>query len=213
MTMRERVLIADDHPAARAGIAGALEAAGFEICAEAKDADAALAAALVHRPDVCMLDIHMPGNGIAAAEAIKAKLPETAVIMMTVSRNDSDLFDALRAGASGYLLKDMDPQRLAAAVEGVLKGEAALPRALMAQVIDEFRERGRRRRLPLFESRGVELTSREWEVLELLRSGLSTAEIAARLFVTQATVRTHVAAVLKKLHVPDRKSALNLLNR
>ena len=94
----------------------------------------------------------------------------------------------------------------------MLEGEAALPRALVARVVDEFRERGRRRRLPLTKQKGVELTSREWEVLELMREDLTTAEIAERLFVSPVTVRSHIAAVLKKLRVPDRKAALKLLD-
>lgn len=213
MSIGIRVLVADDHPAARAGIAYALTAGGFDVCAMAEDAETAVSEAIRSTPDVCLLDVHMPGNGIAAAGRIAARLPETAVVMLSVSRNDADLFDSLRAGAAGYLLKDMDPERLPAAVEGVLKGEAALPRTLVAQLIEEFRERGRRRRLPLVAGRGVELTSREWEVLELMRDGLATAEIAARLFVTPATVRSHVAGILRKLRVPDRKSALALLER
>jgi DNA-binding NarL/FixJ family response regulator len=206
-----RVVIADDHPPTRAGIARALEGDNFVICAEAPDAATAIAAALQHRPDVCLLDIHMPGNGVDAAGEITSRLPETSVIMLTVSRNDSDLFDALRAGASGYLLKDMNPSRLADAIRGVLNGEAAMPRTLVAHLIEEFRERGRRKRLFLRRRQPVDLTSREWEVLELMRQGLSTSEIAARLFITNATVRTHIAAVLRKLHASDRKEALALL--
>jgi len=208
-----RVLVADDHPAARAGVALALEQAEFQVCAQAADAESAVREALRSKPDVCLLDVHMPGSGISAAVRITTALPQTAVIMLTVSRNESDLFDSLRAGAAGYLLKDMDPNRLSSAVEGVLRGEAALPRTLVAQVIEEFRERGRRRRVPLLQTRGVELTSREWEVLELMRAGLTTAEIAGRLFVTQVTVRSHVAAILKKLRAPDRKTALAMLER
>jgi DNA-binding NarL/FixJ family response regulator len=153
----------------------------------------------------------MPGNGIAAAASIVAEVPGTAVVMLTVSRNDADLFDALRAGAAGYLLKDIDPKRLPFALRGVLAGEAALPRALVARVLDEFRERSRHRVLSLRGQRGVDLTSREWEVLALLREGLTTAQIAERLFVSKVTVRRHVASVLKKLRVPDRKAALDLL--
>ena len=170
-----------------------------------------MAAAERERPDVCLLDIHMPGNGISAAAQITQAHPDIAVVMLTVSRDDNDLFDALRAGALGYLLKDTDPDRLPHALQGVLEGEAALPRALVARVIDEFRERGRRRRLPLTKQKGVELTSREWEVLELMREDLSTAEIAERLFVSPVTVRSHIAAVLRKLRVPDRKAAVKLL--
>ena len=190
----------------------ALERAGFMIVAETADAPGAVAAAEREAPDVALLDIHMPGNGISAAAEITHANPDVAVVMLTVSRDDSDLFDALRAGALGYLLKDTDPDRLPLALRGVLAGEAALPRALVARVVDEFRERGRRRRLPLAKQKGVELTSREWEVLELMREDLSTAEIAERLFISQVTVRSHIAAVLRKLRVPDRKAALKLLD-
>jgi DNA-binding NarL/FixJ family response regulator len=206
-----RVVVADDHPALRRSVRVALEGNGFEICGETDTATGTIETALRERPDVCLLDIHMPGSGIAAAAEISLRLPETAVVILTVSRNDTDLFDALRAGAAGYLLKDMDPARLANALRGVLAGEAALPRALVARVIEEFRERGRRRLLPLLGERGVELTSREWEILELLRTGCTTAEIAQRLFVSKVTVRRHVSSILRKLRVADRKSALRLL--
>jgi DNA-binding NarL/FixJ family response regulator len=208
-----RVLIADDHPPTRAGVRMALEAGGFEVCAEAGDAAGAIEAATRELPDVCLLDIHMPGDGIHAAEAISHELPDTAVVMLTVSREDTDLFDALRAGASGYLLKDIDPARLPLALHGVLEGEAALPRQLVALLIEEFRERRRRRRIPLRGRRSAELTDREWEVLQLMRQGAQTEEIAARLFISPVTVRTHVSAILRKLHVPTREAAIELLDR
>jgi DNA-binding NarL/FixJ family response regulator len=206
-----RIVIADDHPPTRAGIARALDGDEFTICAEAFDARTAVDAALSHRPDLCLIDVHMAGSGIAATREITTRLPETAVIMLTVSRNDEDLFDALRAGAAGYLLKDMNPDRLPDAIRGVLNGEAAMPRMLVAQLIDEFRERGRRRRLFLGRRRPVDLTSREWEVLVLMREGLSTTEIAARLFIANPTVRTHIASILRKLQASDRKDALRLI--
>ena len=116
----------------------------------------------------------------------------------------------LQAGAAGYLLKDMDPDRVPNALEGVLAGEAALPRTLLLRVMDEFRDRGRRKlRLP--GRKDADLTDREWEVLNGLRDGLSTQEIATKLFVSAATVRSHVASVLKKLRVPDRDAAVKLL--
>jgi DNA-binding NarL/FixJ family response regulator len=118
---------------------------------------------------------------------------------------------ALDAGAAGYLLKDTTAARLPYAVRGVAEGEAALSRKLTARVLDEFRGRAQRRRLPLPHQHGVDLTSREWEVLELMRQELSTAEIAKRLFVSPVTVRTHVAALLRKLNVPDRRAAIELL--
>jgi len=207
-----RVVIADDHPPQRAGVRLALEDGGFEVVAEAGDAGGAFAAVHKHRPDVALLDIHMPGSGIAAAGRIAAEVPETAVVMLTVSRNDADLFDALKAGAAGYLLKDMDPDRLPDALRGVLKGEAAMPRALVARLMDEFRVRSSRRKVPLIGRKGAELTSKEWEVLDLLREGLTTAQVAERLFVSPVTVRTHVSAILRKLKVSSREEAIRLLD-
>jgi DNA-binding NarL/FixJ family response regulator len=195
----------------RVGVRLALERGGFEICAEADDALGAVEGAERERPDICLLDIQMPGSGIWAAQEIATNVPESAIVMLTVSRSDADLFDALRAGASGYLLKDTDPDRLPHALRGVLEGEAALPRHLVALVIDEFRERGRRR--PLLKRRGVVLTEREWEVLDLMSVGLSTFEIADRLFIEPVTVRSHVSAILKKLQVSTRKAALQLIER
>jgi len=204
-----RVLIADDHPPTRAGVRSALEAGGqFSVVAEAPSAPAAVASALELHPEVALLDIHMPGHGITAAREITAALPDTAVVMLTVSRDDTDLFAALRAGARGYLLKDIDPARLPLALEGVLAGEAALPRGLVARLIEEFRTRddaARRREGPL-----AHLTDREWEVLHLMREGKSTSEMAAELYVSAVTVRSHVSAILRKLQVTSREDAVRL---
>jgi DNA-binding NarL/FixJ family response regulator len=203
-----RVVIADDHAPTRLGVRMALEEAGFEVCGEAATAPAAVEAAVRERPDVALIDVHMPGNGIAAARQISALLPDTSIVVLTVSRDDEDLMDALQSGAKGYLLKDIDPRRLPLALQGVLDGEAALPRSLVAKLIDEFRHReetGVRPRGPL-----ARLTSREWEVLDLMRQGRTTADIAQRLYVSPVTVRTHVSAILRKLQVPDREAAIRV---
>jgi DNA-binding NarL/FixJ family response regulator len=207
-----RVLIADDHPPTRAGVRLALERAGFTICGEAWTAEDAIDQAVREKPDVCLLDIHMPGGGILAASAIADRVPRTAIVMLTVSQEDEDLFDALKAGAAGYLLKTTDPARLPHALEGVLRGEAALPRSLVMRVVAEFRRRPQRRHLT---GRGdlQNLTVREWEVLELLAEGYTTAEIAKKLFISRATVRTHVASTLRKLRAPDRAAAVAFLKQ
>ena len=205
-----RVVIADDHPPTRDGVRVALERVACEVVAEAATAAEAVSAAREHRPDVCLLDINMPGSGIAAAAEITHSLPDVAIVMLTASRDDEDLFAALRAGASGYLLKDMDPARLAPALRGVLAGEAVLPRWLVLKVVEQFRATPRRRITLPNSSRAAELTEREAEVLTLMAGGLSTEEIAGRLFLAQVTVRTHIAAILKKLRVPDRKAAIRL---
>jgi len=206
------VLVADDHTRTRRMVRAALERShAFVVCAEAADSGGAVEAAKLAHPDVCLLDINMPGNGIAAASAISEALPETAIVMFTVSRQDTDLFDALRAGASGYLLKDMDDTQLVESLHRVLSGEACLPGSLVARLVEEFRDR-EHRRVPISGGRTARLTGREWDVLELMRSGAPTAEIAERLFVSQTTVRSHVSAILKKLHVRDRREALQLLD-
>lgn len=210
---RETVLVADDHPPTRAGVRLALENGGFSVCAEVGDAAAAVEAALRLRPGICLLDIHMPGSGIAAADEIGTRVPEAAVVMLTVSQEDEDLFDALEAGAIGYLLKDTSPLRLPEALRAVLRGEAALPPHLVTKVVSEFRQRRRRRRVSLPGRKPVDLTDREREVLAMMRDGLTTAEMAERLFVAPVTVRTHVAAILRKLRVPDRRAAVELLQR
>lgn len=206
-----RVLIADDHPLVRDGVRDALIERGVEVCAEAADTATAVLAALRERPDVCLLDIDMPGNGIVAAREISERLPETAVVMLTVSDDEQDLLAAVRSGAVGYLLKDSDPDRLAFALHGVLSGEAALPRRLMARVLDHVRAGEARRRLGLRLPSAVTLTDREWEVLELMHDEMSTRDVAIRLSVSPVTVRRHLSSAVAKLGVDDRWAALALV--
>ena len=144
---------------------------------EAADAAGAVEGAKRERPDVCLLDINMPGNGIAAATQISGALPDTSVVMLTVSRQDEDLFDALRAGASGYLLKGLDEATIGDALQRVLAGEATLPGTLVARLVDEFRDR-EHRRVAVPDGQAARLTGREWDVLELMRKGAGTAEIS-----------------------------------
>lgn len=207
-----RVLIADDHAPTRMGVREVLEEDGFSVVAEASTARAAVDGAVEHCPDVCLLDLNMPGSGITAAAEISKAVPDSAIVVLTVSRSDEDLFEALTAGAMGYLLKDIDPDHLPQALRSVLAGEAALPPALAARLVKEFRSRAKRRVLPQVGGRDVELTQKEWQVLDGMRDGLSTKEIADQMFVGPATVRSHVSAILRKLSVPDRESALRLLD-
>ncbi|HET8596014.1 MAG TPA: response regulator transcription factor [Intrasporangium sp.] len=205
-----RIVIADDHARMRGRVREALEASGCEVCGEGASAEDAVRLAVEHRPDVALLDIHMPGNGIQAARFIVRNAPEVVVVMLTQSAEDDDLFDSLRAGASGYLLKDTDPTTLADKLRGVLAGEAAMPPRLVARIMDEFRAPAKRR----FARRSVaaaKLSAREWEVMQLLGEGLSTEDVARRLFLSATTVRVHVSSVLKKLRVKDRESAFRLL--
>jgi DNA-binding NarL/FixJ family response regulator len=194
-----RVVIADDHAPTRASVRDALERDGrFVVCAESSDASGAISAALAELPDIALLDVRMPGGGIAAVWEIAARLPETSLVMLTVSDQDSDLLGAIRAGADGYLLKDMDADRLPQALWEVKEGAAAIPGTLVARLLAQLRDPTAKRRL-LVHHEGPHLTSREWEILELLREGLSTAAIARRLSLTPATVRSHRARLVRKL--------------
>jgi DNA-binding NarL/FixJ family response regulator len=205
-----RVVIADDHARMRGKVREALESGGCVVCGEGASAAEAVTLSLQHTPDVALLDVHMPGSGIQAAREISQALPDTAVVMLTQSAEDDDLFDSMRAGASGYLLKDTDPARLAAALRGVLSGEAAMPRRLVARILGEFQAPNGRRFLRKPSAAG-KLSEREWEVMNLLSEGLSTQAVAEKLFLSPTTVRVHVSSVLRKLRVKDRDSAFKLL--
>lgn len=205
-----RVVMADDHARVRGRVREALEAGGIEVCAEGATGEEALRLVLEHEPEVALLDIHMPGSGIRATREITRRLPACTVVMLTNSAEEDDLFDSLRAGASGYLLKDTDPTRLPLVLRSVLAGEAAMPRRLVAMVMDEFRA-PTRRRFSRTSPAASKLSPREWEVMELLSEGLSTEEVAGRLFLSTTTVRVHVSSVLRKLRVKDRESAFTVL--
>lgn len=210
---RTRVLVADDHLPTRDDITAALERVGhFNVCGVAADAPGAIAVALREDPDLCLLDVRMPGSGITAAWEISARLPATRVVMLTVSRDDRDLFDALRAGAVGYLLKDTPLAEIPTALAPVLRGEVAMPTSLVARLVEEFRDPSARRRKLLPRDAGRTLTSREWEIIDLLRRDLSTAQIAKRLVISEVTVRSHIASALKKLRLPDRRAAIGLFS-
>ena len=201
-----RVLVADDSPATRLGLRALLNEWGFDVCAEADDTPTAVDAATRERPDVCLLEIRMAGDGIGAIAEIVAAVPATAVVVVTAARDDAEALQALRAGASGYVFKHDDPEGLAFAIHAAARGEALVPHPLLARLLEESRERDRRRR----RFAELPLTIREEEVLELLRQGRTTAEIAARLFVSQVTVRTHICSIFKKLDVHDREAAVRL---
>lgn len=211
MVRSASILVADDHFPTRERLRARLDEAGFEVTTAA-DSPSAVRAVEKRRPDLCLLDVNMPGGGVATAARIREIAPASVIVMLTVSRNDDDLFDALQAGATGYVLKDVDPSELPGLLDRALAGEALLSGPLAARLVEAFRERGRRRRLLAARAAGAELSRREWQVLELLAAHLTTAEIAERLFLEPVTVRTHIARILRKLQVRSRQAALRLLD-
>lgn len=190
----------------------ALDGRGFTICGEAATAAAAIELADSTQPDLCLLDVRMPGNGISAAAEIARRCPDTVIVMLTVTEDEDDVLNALRAGAQGYLLKDTPARRLPEVLRAVIEGEAALPRRLVARLIAEFRTKRPRRGSSGYRALGVELTTREWDILELLRRGKPTNAIAAELGVAPVTVRSHVSALLRKLQVETREDLLRLFD-
>jgi two-component system nitrate/nitrite response regulator NarL len=205
------VVLAEDQPPVRSAVRRLLEADGFAMVAEADDADGAIEAVLAQAPDVCVVEVLLPGGGIRATREITRRAPQTTVVMLAASADREHLIDSIRAGASGYLLKDMDPERLTSALRRVLAGEPTIPRALMGHLIDDLRTHGRRRTVVGKRGR-AELTSREFEVLELLCDGLETARIAERLSISGVTVRRHISEVVRKLGVRNRDEAVALVS-
>ena len=204
------MVLVEDQPLVRTAVRRLLEAGGFEVVAEAEDAATGTDAVLRERPDLCLMDIELPGGGINATREIRRHAPETTVVMLTASDDHENLMESIQAGASGYLLKDMDPGRLPDALHGVLGGEAAVPRPLMAQLITALQSQSRRRTVVGKNGR-AELSAREVEVLELLGEGLSNATVAERLSISSVTVRRHTSAVVQKLGVKDRDEAIALV--
>ena len=211
MTVPIRVLISDHDGATRVVVSISLDPHGFEVCAEAATANAAVEAAAREQPDVCVIEADLPGGGVASLAPVFAKAPQTRVVMLSRAVDDDGLFAAVRAGARGYLLKDMDPARLPMALRGVLDGEAALPRTLMGRVLEELRAVENGRHASELSRLGVDLTAREQEVLEGLDRGHQTADIAQTLGISAVTVRRHISETLRKLGAPDRAAALDLL--
>ncbi|MDR7517198.1 MAG: response regulator transcription factor [Armatimonadota bacterium] len=199
--MAVRVLLADDHALFRDGIRSLLEARGVEVVGEAADGREAVEAALRLRPDVVLMDVAMPGvDGLEATRAIKAHLPDTKVVMLTVSDDDRTLFEALRSGAHGYLLKNLQAEEFFDLLAGIDRGEAPLSPSLAGRILDEFR-RGKR---PAERPGPDELTDKEMEVLRAVSLGASNREIAARLRISENTVKYHIKNILDKLHLRNR---------
>jgi DNA-binding NarL/FixJ family response regulator len=200
-----RVVIADDQPMMRAGFKAVLESAGdITVVAEAATGEEAIRAAREHRPDVVLMDIRMPVlDGIEATR----QLPGQRVLILTTFGLDEYIIDALRAGASGFLLKDASIQDVLAAVRAVAAGDDVLSAAVTRQLLDQVA-----RRLPAAVSRVPHeldtLTDREQEVLRMLAAGFSNAEIAVALVVSEATVKSHVSHILGKLGLRDRVQAV-----
>lgn len=203
------VLVADGDAEFRRTVRDALETHGFLIVGEAGDAASAVVAATRLTPDICLIDLHLPGPGENAIGRIARAAPETLIVVLSASDEAEDVVAAITRGASGYLLKGLGGERLASTLRAAHRGEPAVSRSLVPHLVEELR-RGPARRLSL-PGGPVTLTPREWEVGEMLRDGHSTAEIASRLGVSAVTVRRHVGLLLRKLGADSREEAVTKL--
>ena len=205
--MTERILIIDDHPLTREALAGLLRQNGFDVVAQAESGEEAIVRAQELRPDLMLLDLSMPGmDGLTALPLLHDAAPQAEIVVLTASEEESNLLAAIRAGAAGYLLKSEPPERIVEFLRGVARGEAALSGAVARQLLEQVREGAPRSAVP--ESLAKTLSARELEVLLLLDRHLGTEEIAARLFISEHTVRSHVKSLLAKLGVSSRREAL-----
>jgi DNA-binding NarL/FixJ family response regulator len=196
-----RIVLADDHALVRDGVSSLLHAWGHDVVGHAANGDEAIA--LVDRlvPDLVLMDVRMPGmSGLDATRTIAAAHPDVAIVMLTVSENEDDLFEAIKAGARGYLLKNLEAAQLRAMLEAVARGEAAITPATAARIMRELAH-------PTGAGEGAvpeRLTDREREVLELVTVGLRNKEIAARLGISENTAKFHLRNILEKLHAESR---------
>lgn len=205
-----RVLLADDHALFRDGIASLLTAWGMEVVGEANNGVNAVQKAGELQPDLILMDIHMPElSGLEATREIKAKWPEIKIVILTVSEEDEHLFEAIKSGAQGYLLKNIHSQEFGELLTGLARGEAALTKEMAAKILAEFaqQDQNKKKEETDSESAAEQLTKREKEVLEQLSAGLSNKEIAAALNISENTVKYHVRNILSKLHLNSRTQA------
>jgi DNA-binding NarL/FixJ family response regulator len=212
VTLRGRVLVAERDGPTRAGIRLALSGAGFEVVVEVGERDGAVEAALEHRPDVALVSTDLPGGGIDLARAVAARLPGTKVVLLTPRPDEKELLAGVLAGAVGYLSKAINLERLPHALDGVIRGEVALPRQYTQHLLDVLRGREIDRTRVAAQANAA-LTDREWEVLRLLGESASTVQMAQRLGISEVTVRRHVSSVVGKLGVSDRAGAAGVLHR
>lgn len=205
-----KLIIADDHKLFREGLKALLSVTDdIEIIGEAEDGDTALTKSGELRPDIVLMDINMPGlNGIQATQSILEKHPQTGIIMLTMLEDDASIFNAMRAGARGYLLKGADPNEVLSVIRAVAEGQALFGPAIAMRLMNYFRELSLRPASPLLSTPFPELTERELEVLHLISQGLNNQEIAQKLVLSPKTVRNHITSIFSKLQVADRAQAI-----
>lgn len=202
--MTVRVLVADDHALFRDGLVSLLEAAGYEVVAQVENGEQAVKVAVELQPEIVLLDITMPTlNGLEALRRLRQDLPESKLVILTVSDDEKDLDEAIRAGANGFLLKSLDADEFLDLLDGLQRGEAAMTRKMTAKLMAGLAHAAEERQDPL-----VSLTPREVELLSLVQGGLSNLAIAQELLISENTVKYHLKNIFQKLGVQNRTEAV-----
>ncbi|MBM4466399.1 MAG: response regulator transcription factor [Chloroflexi bacterium] len=204
-----KILLVDDHPLFREGLQNLLSAHGIEVLGTADDGLEALEKARALRPDVILMDVQMPRcDGLAATRLIKAEMPDVKIVMLTVSEEDEDLFEAIKSGASGYLVKSLDADRFFQLLAGLERGEAPLSPGLAARILEEF-ARSAAGAGPAAEAGKVaELTPGQIEVLTLVAQGMTYREVGETLHLSERTVKYHMGQILERLHLENRAQVI-----
>jgi DNA-binding NarL/FixJ family response regulator len=206
-----RILLADDHALFRDGVASLLGVWGHEVVGQVADGEAAVASAVRLRPDLVLMDVAMPGGGgLAATRRLAAEAPEIAIVMLTASEDVDDLFAAIKAGARGYLLKNLESGELRGMLVAIERGEAAITPAIAARILTEL---ARPEPVPVADTDPDHLTDRELEVLQLVVRGMRNKEIAADLGISENTAKFHLRNILDKLHAQNRAEVVALAMR
>ena len=202
-----KILLVDDHGLFLEGLQNLLQAGGYSVVGAAHDGFEALRLARTLHPDVILMDVRMPHcNGLTATQLIHAEMPAIKIVMLTTSAEDADLFEALRSGASGYLLKNLEPNQLFDFLAGLARGEAPLSRELTEPLLREFNREAGARAAPT--APGPALTPREREVIALVVDGLSYKEIGATLHLSEHTVKYHMREIMGRLHLKNREQVV-----
>ncbi len=210
-----RVLLADDHPLFLDGLKNLMILRGVEVLGTARDGREALEMARTLNPEVILMDIQMPRlDGLAATRLIKAEQPDVKIVMLTISENDEDLFEAIKSGACGYLLKLEDTDRFFELLSGLMRGEVPLSPGLAGRVLREFaRQAEATGSVEEFKEPGEALTPRQLEVVELVAQGLTYKEVGAKLFLSEHTIKYHMGEIIERLHLENRRQVIEYARR